>query len=266
MYKPQIRRKKSGIPVLSKNEINDIAGNLLADYNPEWIKYPQEIDIDLFAQEYLKADQDFQYLSHNGIYLGMTVFNDSDRIAVFNPETGQAEYVSEKARTIIIDTGLLERGQEHRYRFTMGHECGHLYLHPQYFTIDPNQMTLDMFMDIEPQKQPFIVCREDMYKLGAKSKVWTDRNTLEWQANYFSAAILMPKPMVEELYRGNKFMYSNNPCMVYKLVDEMEHVFNVSHESAVYRLQDLGYTEAGDLVGDREIDSQIELGMEQGLL
>lgn len=105
-----------------------------------------------------------------------------------------------------------------------------------------------------------------MYKLGAKSKVWTDRNTLEWQANYFSAAILMPKPMVEELYQGNKFMYFNNPCMVYKLVDEMEHVFNVSHESAVYRLQDLGYTEAGDLVGDRAIDSQIELGMEQGLL
>lgn len=75
----------------------------------------------------------------------MTVFNDSDRIAIFNPEKGQADYVSEKARTIIIDTGLLERGQEHRYRFTMGHEYGHLYLHPQYFTIDPNQMTLDMY-------------------------------------------------------------------------------------------------------------------------
>lgn len=67
MYKPQIRRKKSGIPVLSKDEIDDIAENLLADYNPEWIKHPQEIDIDLFAQEYLKADQDFQYLSHKSM-------------------------------------------------------------------------------------------------------------------------------------------------------------------------------------------------------
>ncbi|MCH4034714.1 MAG: ImmA/IrrE family metallo-endopeptidase [Lachnospiraceae bacterium] len=266
MYKPQIRRKKSGIPVLSKDEIDDIAENLLADYNPEWIKHPQEIDIDLFAQEYLKADQDFQYLSHNGIYLGMTVFNDSDRVVVFNPEKGQADYVSEKARTIIIDTGLLERGQEHRYRFTMGHECGHLYLHPQYFTIDPNQMTLDMFMDMGPQKPSFIVCREDMYKLGAKSKVWDDRNTLEWQANYFSAAILMPHSMVAELYRQERMMYGRDPRMIHRLADEIEKVFNVSHESSVYRLQDLGYTEAGCLVGDRALDSQIEWGMEQGLI
>ena len=47
---------------------------------PEALKSPQEIDIDLLAQDYLGMDQDFQYLSHCGVYLGMTVFNDTDKV------------------------------------------------------------------------------------------------------------------------------------------------------------------------------------------
>lgn len=40
---------------------------------------PQEIDIDDFAFNYLGLSQDFQYLSHNGMYLGMMVFKDTKR-------------------------------------------------------------------------------------------------------------------------------------------------------------------------------------------
>lgn len=59
--------------------------NLVGEFMPEALKTPQEIDIDLFVQDYLGMEQDFQYLSHCGLYLGMTVFNDTDRIPVYNP-------------------------------------------------------------------------------------------------------------------------------------------------------------------------------------
>ena len=69
----------------------------------EALRTPQEIDIDLFVQDYLGMEQDFQYLSHCGLYLGMTVFNETDKIPVYNPAKYCAEYISTKAKTVIID-------------------------------------------------------------------------------------------------------------------------------------------------------------------
>lgn len=80
MYVAEIVRKRSGAPVLSRKEIDIIGENLVSDFNPDAMHTPQEIDIDLFVQDYLGADQDFQYLSHCGVYLGMTVFNDTDKV------------------------------------------------------------------------------------------------------------------------------------------------------------------------------------------
>ena len=120
MYRPEIKRKRSGAPVLSRKEIDVIGQNIVGDFMPEALKSPQEIDIDLLAQDYLGMDQDFQYLSHCGVYLGMTVFNDTDKVPVYDPQNNCADYISAKAHTVIIDKTLLEENQEHRYRFTMG--------------------------------------------------------------------------------------------------------------------------------------------------
>ena len=49
----------------------------------------------------------------------MTVFNDTDRVPVYDPIQNRAEYISARANTIIIDRTLLEENQEHRYRFTV---------------------------------------------------------------------------------------------------------------------------------------------------
>ena len=133
MYRPEIKRKRSGAPVLSRKEIDVIGQNIVGDFMPEALKSPQEIDIDLLAQDYLGMDQDFQYLSHCGVYLGMTVFNDTDKVPVYDPQNNCADYISAKAHTVIIDKTLLEENQEHRYRFTMGHEAGHEFLHKEYF-------------------------------------------------------------------------------------------------------------------------------------
>ena len=38
-----------------------------------------------------------------GVYLGMTVFNDTDKVPVYDPIQNRAEYISARANTIIID-------------------------------------------------------------------------------------------------------------------------------------------------------------------
>ena len=139
MYRPKFRVKKSGVPVLSKNEIDIIGECFVAEFCPKVLSEPQPIDIDNFVESYLGMTTDFQFLSHNGVYLGMTVFNDTDKVIVFSPETGRAEYISAKARTAIIDNSLLDEKQERRYRFTVAHEGAHDICHTRYFSRDPHR-------------------------------------------------------------------------------------------------------------------------------
>ena len=44
MYVAEIMRKRSGAPVLSRKEIDDIGENLVSDFNPAAMQMPQEID------------------------------------------------------------------------------------------------------------------------------------------------------------------------------------------------------------------------------
>lgn len=247
MYRPEIKRKRSGAPVLSRKEIDVIGQNIVGDFMPEALKSPQEIDIDLLAQDYLGMDQDFQYLSHCGVYLGMTVFNDTDKVPVYDPQNNCADYISAKAHTVIIDKMLLEENQEHRYRFTMGHEAGHEFLHKEYFAYDPDQITLFDLMGEAPA--PMVQCRVDTKKMDCRiSKSWTDRDWMEWQANALSSAILMPKIAVAMVVQEVKSRLSRNAFMSMALAEEVSSIFNVSFEAATYRLKELGYIQQNEIV------------------
>jgi hypothetical protein len=139
MYSPTFRTKPNGVPILSKSEIDIIAERCLMEFCPEVLKAPQPIDEDRFLTEYLGLTQDFQYLTHCGLYLGMIVFEDSNKIPVYDEDTNRAEYIRVKKGTVIIDSSLLEEGQEGRYRFTSMHEAGHWILHRRKFMRDINQ-------------------------------------------------------------------------------------------------------------------------------
>ncbi len=225
--------------MLSRKQIDAIGEGLVREFKPDALVTPQEIDIDLFAQDYLGLDQDFAYLSHCGVYLGMTVFNDTDKVPVYDPTTQQAEYMSAKAHTVIIDKTLLAENQEHRYRFTMGHEASHEFLHKEYFAYDPNQLTIFDFMGESPA--PMVQCRVDTKKLDTTTqKTWNDRDWMEWQANALSSSILMPKSMVEMVVADVKSRNLSKNLMLYAVVEEVSSVFNVSFEAATYRLKQLG--------------------------
>ena len=240
MYKPEYKIGKNGVPYLTKKEMDEIAEGFICDFCPEAMRTPMQIDIDSFAQNYLGLKQDFQYLSHNGVYLGMTVFNDTDKVVIFNPDKWKADYISAEARTIIIDNNLLEENQEHRYRFTMGHECGHDIYHTQYFGYAPDQMSL-----LE-DREPMIKCRIVNTNSNKKPAVWDDKSTMEWQANYFASALLMPKPMVIKVIEDDDKNFKNVVFRGFDIsnydikVILISRKFNVSEEAARYRLQGLG--------------------------
>ena len=177
MFKPRFATSHTLVPILSKDTINDIGEKLVEDFCPQAMTTPTEIDVDRFITRYLGLEQDFQYLSHCGVFLGMTVFNDTDRVPVFNPDRWEAKYIPVKAGTVIIDNILLEENQEHRYRFTCGHEAAHSILHAEYFKAQAKKAQLS------DNGVQMVQCRRSTAQYGKGCRAKTDSDWLEWQAN-----------------------------------------------------------------------------------
>lgn len=232
MYVPQYCWKPNYLPVLSREQIETIAEGYLADFQPEALKEPMPVDVDGFLEMYLGVTPDYQYLSHNMIYLGMTVFQDTNRIPVFDPTTNRAVYFSAKANTVIFDTRLVEEeNQEHRYRFTAGHEGGHVIFHRAYFQyLDRLRRILGIDDD------SFIKChRTDLARKKGR-KLETNSDWLEWQANQFSSSFLMPRSTVNIILENHEL----NALGLFAVICEMESTFNVSYEAAKNRLSGMG--------------------------
>jgi len=227
------RTKTNGIPILSKKEINHIGFQVISDFDQTIAYRPGPLDIEKFLEFYLKMTADYQYLSHNGVYLGMTVFNDTDKIPVYDPCTGRAEYIHADANTVIIDTRLLEdQSQEHRLRFTQAHEAGHAILHRQCFSRETGGEDI-----------PMITCRVDFgmkRRNTVAPKFWGDNEWMEWQADSMASALLMPAPAVQYMIDHNR--WTDSHCgLIIRTIHDLIRVCNVSHEAALYRLRDLGF-------------------------
>ena len=140
-----------------------------------------------------------------------------------------------KTRTVIIDNRLLEENQEHRYRFTLGHEGGHDILHSYYYAYDPNQLSI-----VSAQPEPMVQCRADCQSIRKPFDRWDDHDRMEWQANRLSAAILMPESAVRLIASDyDPAVLQRNPVALDHLVIVIANAFNVSMEAATYRLKDL---------------------------
>ncbi|OCA97846.1 ImmA/IrrE family metallo-endopeptidase [Clostridium beijerinckii] len=242
MYKPTFRTKPNGVPILSKNEIDIIAERCLMEFCPEALVAPKPIDEDRFLTEYLGLTQDFQYLTHCGLYLGMIVFEDSNKIPIFDECTNRAEYISVKKGTVIIDNTLLEENQEHRYRFTAIHEGGHWVLHRLKYCKKTTKITNNNFCGTSSFK-----CRANNIDFKYKPlELWNDDDTMEWQANYFSSAILMPRSIMVKLCK-DKRVIDELTCQSYwnlhlynkLLIKKISEIFNVSKKAAEVRLNNL---------------------------
>lgn len=235
MYRYMYRRRPSYAPQMSRKEIEQVALGMIREYKPELLTEPQEVDVEDFTQNYLKAHHDFQHLSNNGIYLGMTVFDRSERVVVYDREQDRAEYITEEANTIIIDKQLLVKGEEHRYRFTFGHEAGHIALpHAQFFRRQAEERTAE---------QAAIACRDIGRSMDTGIENWSDEDWIEWQADIFASALLMPEPAVKKISENveehDRNIFGEFMQEFHKVI-RVSRIFNVSEQAAKIRLRRLG--------------------------
>lgn len=160
------------------------------------------------------------------------IFGDTKCLPIYNQYEQEAQFHSVPANTVIIDQRLLDEEAEHRYRFTGAHEAGHGIFHPDYFGYNKNQLS---FFGSE-NSLPMVKCRTASVvpvTASEKSKLSTDHDWMEWQANYFASALLMPKSAVFQVADQLKEdAFSRD----FYLVKAFSEIFNVSNTAAELRL------------------------------
>ena len=102
MYILNFRTKSNGVPILSKIEIDNIAERCLMEFCPQTLETPQPIDEDRFITDYLGLTQDFKYLSHCGVYLGMIVFEDNKKISKATMISSSIKYKSNGMQYLLL--------------------------------------------------------------------------------------------------------------------------------------------------------------------
>ena len=60
MFRPYLSYSSTGIPILSRNQIDQITERYLKEYCPDVLVQPQRIDVERLAQEYMKFGTDFK--------------------------------------------------------------------------------------------------------------------------------------------------------------------------------------------------------------
>lgn len=108
MYEPQFRCRKNGVPILSHDEIDTDVEMFIRDFKPELLKKPGETDIEGFVEFYLGLTPEYNNLTHCGLILGRMVFNDNNKIPIYDPEIKRAEYIFARRGTVMIDNTKME--------------------------------------------------------------------------------------------------------------------------------------------------------------
>jgi Zn-dependent peptidase ImmA (M78 family) len=213
---------------LTKTEIEQEASNLLSDWSA-------------FIGEATRPPVPVEAIIEN--FLGIALeYEDLDAILGIPGVLG-ATWVNEKK--MAINHCLLDGG-EGRIIFTCGHEIGHWILHRSYF--------FDQFSRLAPggdTDSPSIICRTSSSK---------ERG--EWQADFFSGCLIMPRMEVKEAYKrafgqdpivlhNEKSCFGrHNPLVLDPALNTVKEIAqkviehgaftNASREAMAYRLQELG--------------------------
>jgi len=212
-FVPPSRSISYGIDLLKKSDIESISLKELNNINPEFIDNAYGLSIN-DLKDYLKQEYDLE-------------------VTNFNP--GRRQYLGTcdiANNTIGISKHIVNTPRE---LFVLAHEFGHYILHQN---LSINQQLLDSFSD---SKFDFST---------GKNRLENPRHWIEWQANYFSASILLPRTSItaklwqfqqrEGLIKGNLFLNDEyrTQRIFNKIITRLSTHFNVSKTSIIYRLRE----------------------------
>ena len=108
--------------VLSYNQIDDFAQNIVDKAYPSDNCFPTSINIENFLKEAFNVDVEYLTLSTDGTVLGMFA-SEPFFIKVWDGDTPVVTSIG--PQTIFIDSSLLQKGNLGRRNFTIAHEGAH---------------------------------------------------------------------------------------------------------------------------------------------
>lgn len=223
------------VPIIYKNDMDNVAEDFLRRYYPKALLEPVEVDpYELAANMGLKVRM--EYITKDGSVFGRTYFSDCD-IDLYNPNTGEIYKDTVEAGTIIVDKQayfLYAVGQQHN---TVVHECVHWDKHKKAIALAR-------------------LYNKSLTSIGCKvvgGVTNGERDSLawmEWQANSLAPKIQMPKEMFKK-YVDSLISKYRREYGKYDIIDLIEPIirdislkYGVSNTAAKIRLLEIGRTEA----------------------
>lgn len=246
MKKTYNLNKRENIYYLSKEDIEFETEYILREYFNECLERPQPIPIEKVIEK-MGLSIEFAKLSENNDIYGAFVFN-KGIINIYENDKQIGRYFEKK--TIIIDSDIYEKQAGITF-FTLGHELGHYFLQYRLKHIDEDQVSILDLLNKEEKAKYYIDSNKVLQATLNSDENIYKFSFVEWQANYFSACILVPKKALDmklkEIYpqfRKTQF-YSTlnnlNDLQLANIIVELKNTFGVSKEMMKNRLHSLGY-------------------------
>jgi len=252
----------NNVPIITNLEIDDYAEAIINDYNPKMLTEIIPLDYFEFLENYLNLNiqfTDIYFKADESAILGSTAFNDGDYLYRFEREKIKKEKLELKRGDIVLDNVLNTENMETKQKFTGLHECGHWCMHQKQYTSinDKNQLS---FLSSSFFENEVYCCRKNILDNYTKKRLVTDEDFLEHQANFFAAAIAMPKKTIYEnapyIFKECKLkgdrLYDNGSTN-FKIAEDVltkkyMELFKVSKPTANYRLRFLKVIIENDLL------------------
>ena len=255
----RVDRANNNTPILYNREIDDYAHAVLADYKPELLREPGEINYQHFLESYLQMRiflLDIYSENPDRPILAMTAFK-TGKVKVFDKKNERVKKVTIPARSVIIDNMLTKPEMKSLALFSGMHEGGHITMQWHVYTgesYDGDLFELDD--DWDNDIDPIVCChRENIESKVVNAK--KERTAKEWrehQADYFAAAIAMPnatfRSFIIDMMRENGFYKGmitlgrdeDSDIFAHDIMpDAISEVYGVSKRAARIKLKTSGF-------------------------
>ena len=236
-------QKESGLYILSREDIENIAKDVLKEFFPQNLILPKPLDTAELLEDRLGLTVKQKYIGTlSSAVLGLIVMGDEVEIPSYD-EMYKPTVLWETYGTVLINKHLCVRENTARRRYTETHEGAHFILHGEYFMKAANSAA-----NRKNNSRKFIACRKvELY--GQKTN--NDSDWMEWQADSLAAALLMPGNVFCSFARSvmrkygitGRHIVNNfyvNKGKVRDIISDIARAFNVSYRAAQIRMLHLG--------------------------
>lgn len=224
--------KDTFVPDIKKENLDNVAEQILKKYYPEALKQPMPIDTDILLKR-IGLSKIERRISKDASVFGRIYFEDAES-AFYNDDTERLEIVPVKAGTIMVDPMVFFLRNMGSVNNTIIHECVHWLLHRPLFVLEK----------VSDSSLKQIDCA---IAGGIRGRRWSAARTIEWQANALTPRIQMPartfckKADALIVKALNDYETDSLLDVIETVIEQLAEFFGVSKLSAKIRMIELGY-------------------------